>query len=133
MKRASHIMIKVGSIIGFVCMGILFACAIAFIVLGLPAVTEQIVTESKEISLEAARTAWSIAFISYGVVMAIIGVFCLLSSIFALKADKSHDKKAYIISIVFSALGNEINLAGSILGLIGHRHDNDKVVDVEAK
>ena len=133
MKRASHIMIKVGSIIGFVAAGILFAFAIAFIILGLPAITEQIITESKDVSLEAARTAWSIAFISNGVVMAVIGIFCLLSSIFAMKADKSHEKKAYIISIVFSALGNEINLAGSILGLIAHRHDNDKVVDVEAK
>lgn len=133
MKRASHIMIKVGSIIGFVGAGILLACGIAFIVLGLPSITEQIITESKDISLEAARTAWSISFISNGVVMIIIAIFCLLSSFFALRADKSHEKKAYIIAIVFSALGNEINLAGSIVGLIGHRHDNDKVVDAKAK
>ena len=60
----------------------------------------------------------------------------VLSSVYARKAIvEQNDRSAYIATIVFGALINEIALAGAIVGLIAYRNDYPKadVIDVESK
>ena len=134
MKKVSRILLLVGMIIGLVAAGILLLNGIAFIILSIPPVVEQVFDGYKGSDVETAKIAWTASFLTTGIVLLVIAVFELVTSLLAIKANKVQVKKMYIVSLVFGALFNELVLAGSIVGIIAHRHDNDqKVVDAEVK
>lgn len=135
MKRCSRILLRVGFILGLVTAGCLFVSAVTFIILGLPPVVKELFKDNTDPDKDKAILIFIWAFISSGVMMAILGVFSILSSVFARRALNSNVRKDYILAIVFGALINEIVLAGSIVGLVAYRHDFPKadVIDVEAK
>ena len=134
MKKVSRILLMVGMIVGLVAAGVLAINGIIFIVLSLPPVVDAVYEGYTGPNVDASKLAWTISFAVTGGVMLCIGVFELVTAILAAKARSIQQKKMYIIALVFGALFNEIVLAGSITGIIAHRHDNDaKVIDAEAK
>ena len=140
MKKASRIVLLVGSIIGFVGAGALLLTGILFIVFGTPAFAE-IIKEGVEkctihttaVDPETAATIWQFTFLSNGIVMLIIAIIMALSGLFGLRARKLETKKAYIVSIVFGAMMNEVNLVGSILGLIAWKRAENRKAKVVAE
>lgn len=140
MKKASRIVLLVGSIIGFVGAGALLLTGILFIVFSTPVFTD-IVKEGIEkgtihtssIDPETAATVWQITFLSHGILMLIIAVIMCLSGFFGLRARKLETKNAYIVSIVFGAMMNEVNLVGSILGLIAWKRAENRKAKVVAE
>ncbi len=138
MKKASGIILLIGAIIGFVTAISLLICGIIFLVLGSPTMV-QIVKEGIQNgtletteSLDVAIAIWQATFISMGVFMLLLQLVMLASSIVGLIARKRESKTLYVVAIVLGAIGNEIILAGAILGRIAVRHKgNEKVVDVQ--
>ena len=136
MKRCSRILLRVGFVVGLVVGGLLFLSAIAFIVFGLPPIVAELFKDNTSPDKDAALFAFSVAFISSGVTMLVLAILSVLSSVYARKAIvEQNDRSAYIATIVFGALINEIALAGAIVGLIAYRNDYPKadVIDVESK
>ena len=139
MKKASRIVLLVGSIVGFVVAGILLLTGILFIIFGTPAFAD-IIREGIEkgtihtdVSPETAVTIWQFTFLSNGILMVVIAIIMCLSGFFGLRARKLETKKAYIISIVFGAMMNEVNLVGSILGLIAWKRTENRKAKVVAE
>ncbi len=138
MKKASNIILLIGAIIGFVTAISLSICGIIFLVLGSPTMVQIIkegiqngTLETTE-SLDVAIAIWQATFISMGVFMLLFQLVMLASSIVGLIARKRESKPLYVVAIVLGAIGNEIILAGAILGRIAVRHKgNEKVVDVQ--
>ena len=138
MKKASGIILLIGAIIGFVTAILLSISGIIFLVLGSPTMV-QIIKEGIQNgtlqtteSVDVAIAIWQTTFITMGVIMLLFQLVMLASSIVGLIARKRESKALYVVAIVLGAIGNEIILAGAILGRIAVRHKgNEKVVDVQ--
>ena len=138
MRKASKIILLIGAIIGFITAITLLICGVLFLVLASPTMVNLIreglqngTIQSSE-STEVAIAIWQATFLGYGIFMLLFQLVVLASSIIALIARKRESKGLYIVAIVFGAIGNEIVLAGAILGRIAVRHKIDpKVVDVQ--
>ena len=118
MRRASRIMLLVGSIFSLVTAGVCFACAVVFTVLAIA-----------DVGTDDAQ----IVFIALAATFAVCMVFAFLAGLFARKAREEKTPKAYIIAIVFSAMTYEfVTIAGAVLGLIASKKDS-RVIDVKAK
>ena len=138
MRKASKIILLIGAIIGFITAITLLICGVLFLVLASPTMVNLIreglqngTIQSSE-STEVAIAIWQATFLGYGIFMLLFQLVVLASSIIALIARKRESKGLYTVAIVFGALGNEIVLAGAILGRIAVRHKvDDKVVDVQ--
>ena len=123
MRKASDIVLLVGLILGFVTAGSLFIAGIVCLVLGSPIGVELLgkSMEAGNVAQEeqdVAVLAWTLSMIFSGILMMVLGVLSILSSVFAIQARKKTSKGAYITSLVFGALINEVVLVGSIFGLI---------------
>lgn len=138
MKKASDIVLLVGSILGFVAAGGLFIAAVVFIILSTPAFTDFIREgiQNGSITTDASDTEIAIGivvatFITCAVIFIIVGVLSIVSSIIALKARKESRKGLYIACLVLGILSNEVVLVGSIFGLISNKEEpQNDVVDM---
>lgn len=138
MKKASRIILMVGAIFGFISTISLLICGTICLVLASPAMTNLIreglqngtITSSE--STEVAIAIWQATFLGYGIFMLLYQFVILAASIIGLIARKRESKTLYVVAIVFGAIGNDIILAGAILGRIAIRHQgNEKVVDIQ--
>ena len=138
MKKASRIILLIGAITGFVAAISLLICGIIFLVLGSPTMVQIIkegiqngTLETTE-SLDVAIAIWQATFISLGTFFLLFQLVMLAASIVGLIARKRESKPLYVVAIVLGAIGNEIILAGAILGRIAVRHKGEeKVADVQ--
>ena len=138
MKKASDIVLLVGSILGFVAAGGLFIAAVVFIILSTPAFTDfiregiqngSITTDASDIEIAIGIVVAT--FITCAVFFIIVGVLSIVSSIIALKARKEGRKGLYIACLVLGILSNEVVLVGSIFGLISNKKEpQNDVVDM---
>ena len=138
MKKASNIVLLVGSILGFVAAGGLFIAAVVFIILSTPAFTDfiregiqngSITTDASDIEIAIGIVVAT--FITCAVFFIIVGVLSIVSSIIALKARKEGRKGLYIACLVLGILSNEVVLVGSIFGLISNKKEpQNDVVDM---
>ena len=72
-----------------------------------------------QVDPEAAKAVILATTITLFVVFLVVAILELLAAIFALRARKVHERKAYIFAIVFTVIGEAyVALAGSIVGLI---------------
>lgn len=149
MRKASHILLKIGGILSFVAAGALFVASLVYltlvILLSCGVLNDAIENGSIHVdasSLEVAIAILTVTYIVGMIVFLFFVVFNLISGTLAFKADSKKTKKGYILSIVFAVLGeNYVTLAGSILGVIvAHKAENKakkeeaEVIDVkEAK
>ena len=134
MRKASHILLKVGGILSFVAAGCLaiasFIYLVLIILLNSGLLNEAIENGTFKVdnasNIQAAILVLTISFIYVMVILFVFAVFNLISGILAFKADRNKTKKSYVVSIVFSVLGeNYVTLAGSILGvIIAHKDEN---------
>ena len=138
MKKASRIILLICAITGFVAAISLLISGIIFLVLGSPTMVQIIkegiqngTLETTE-SLDVAIAIWQATFISLGTFFLLFQLVMLAASIVGLIARKRESKPLYVVAIVLGAIGNEIIVAGAILGRIAVRHKgNEKVVDVQ--
>ena len=134
MRKASHILLKVGGILSVVAAGCLaiasFIYLVLIILLNSGLLNEAIKNGTFKVEysgdIRAAILILTITFIYVMVILFVFAVFNLISGILAFKADRNKTKKSYVVSIVFSVLGeNYVTLAGSILGvIIAHKDEN---------
>ena len=128
MKKASDIVLLVGSILGFVAAGGLFIASIVMVFLSTPLFTN-FVRESVENgtattdfpSADEAVVFMTALFISLAVTFILVGVLSIIASAQALKARRENRKGLYIACLVLGILANEVILVGSIFGLIAYR------------
>ena len=133
MKKASDILLLIGSILSFSLIAVYLISSIVFFVLGSPAAKQFILDGINNGSIgssipadspEQLVTILQAMFIASGVVMFIPMAFAIVSGIVALKARRNATRGLYIANIVFGIIsGSEINLVGAILGLIASRHN----------
>lgn len=127
MRKASRILLLVGSILAFVCAAAFLITSITsmvFMILTATGVFDQALVEGSvrvngQVDPEAAKAVILATTITLFVVFLVVTVLELLAAIFALRARKVHERKAYIFAIVFTVIGEAyVALAGSIVGLI---------------
>ena len=127
MRKASRILLLVGSILAFVCAAAFLITSITsmvFMILTATGVFDQAFVEGSvrvngQVDPEAAKAVILATTITLFVVFLVVAVLELLAAIFALRARKVHERKAYIFAIVFTVIGEAyVALAGSIVGLI---------------
>lgn len=134
MKKASHILLKVGGILSFVAAGCLFMAALVYLVLVIllncgilnEAINNGTIKVDNAKNIEMAIAILTVTYITGMIIFLFFMVFNLISGSLAFKADRNKTKKGYITSIVFAVLGeNYVTLAGSILGVIvAHKAEN---------
>ena len=127
MRKASRILLLVGSILAFVCAAAFLITSITsmvFMILTATGVFDQAFVEGSvrvngQVDPEAAKAVILATTITLFVVFLVVAILELLAAIFALRARKVHERKAYIFAIVFTVIGEAyVALAGSIVGLI---------------
>lgn len=127
MRKASRILLLVGSILAFVCAAAFLITSITsmvFMILTASGVFDQAFVEGSvrvngQVDPEAAKAVILATTITLFVVFLVVTILELLAAIFALRARKVHERKAYIFAIVFTVIGEAyVALAGSIVGLI---------------
>ena len=143
MRRTSRILLLVGSIIAFVCAGAFFITSITsmiFMIILACNEFEGFLGElgpfrvNGEANPEAVRAILLAVTITLFVVFLVVAILELLAAIFALRARKVHNKKAYIIAIVFTVIGEAyVALAGSIVGLIAFNKETNRAAKQESK
>lgn len=127
MRKTSRILLLVGSILAFVCAAAFLITSITsmvFMILTATGVFDQAFVEGSvrvngQVDPEAAKAVVLATTITLFVVFLVVAILELLAAIFALRARKVHERKAYIFAIVFTVIGEAyVALAGSIVGLI---------------
>lgn len=127
MRKTSRILLLVGSILAFVCAAAFLITSITsmvFMILTATGVFDQAFVEGSvrvngQVDPEAAKAVILATTITLFVVFLVVTILELLAAIFALRARKVHERKAYIFAIVFTVIGEAyVALAGSIVGLI---------------
>ena len=136
MRKTSRILLLVGSIIAFVLAGAFLITSITsmvFMILTASGVFDQALQEAaargnvQPADVEAAKAVLLATTITLFVVFLVVTVLELLAAIFALKARKVHERKAYIFAIVFTVIGEAyVALAGSIVGLICYNKEKNR-------
>lgn len=127
MRKTSRILLLVGTILAFVCAGAFLITSIVsmvFMILTASGTFDQAFIEGSvkvngQVNAEAAKAVILATTITLFVVFLVVAILELLAAIFALRARKVHERKAYIFAIVFTVIGEAyVALAGSIVGLI---------------
>lgn len=135
MRKASRILLLVGSILAFVCAAAFLITSITsmvFMILTATGVFDQAFVEGSvrvngQVDPEAAKAVILATTITLFVVFLVVTVLELLAAIFALRARKVHERKAYIFAIVFTVIGEAyVALAGSIVGLICYNKEKNR-------
>ena len=135
MRKASRILLLVGSILAFVCAAAFLITSITsmvFMILTASGVFDQAFVEGSvrvngQVDPEAAKAVILATTITLFVVFLVVTILELLAAIFALRARKVHERKAYIFAIVFTVIGEAyVALAGSIVGLISSNKERNR-------
>lgn len=135
MRKASRILLLVGSILAFVCAAAFLITSITsmvFMILTATGVFDQAFLEGSvrvngQVDPEAAKAVILATTITLFVVFLVVTVLELLAAIFALRARKVHERKAYVFAIVFTVIGEAyVALAGSIVGLICYNKEKNR-------
>lgn len=142
MRKTSRILLLVGTILAFVCAGAFLITSIVnmvFMILTASGTFDQAFIDGSvkvngQVDAEAAKAVILATTITLFVVFLVVAILELLAAIFALRARKVHNRKAYIIAIVFTVIGEAyVALAGSIVGLIAFNKESNRAAKQESK
>ena len=137
MKKASKILFIVSGAMGIVVSVGWFVASVIMFLFASPvfsSLVKQMAENTKysEASIDAIIVILQLTFLIVGIASLVMTGFAVTSSVFAFRATKpSPSKSTLIINIVLGALsGNDVAIAGAILGLIAQSRENSQVIDV---
>lgn len=135
MKTASKIMLLVNAILAiFVVLGLVIAGLVIIGFITTPEARETILKliDEGKITTNTTMTREQLADFVIGVYVGLGagfiagGVLNIPNAVFSFIAQAKEKKAFYIVAMIFSVLGGTmVGLAGSILGIVAHRHDQE--------
>lgn len=138
MKRASEVLILIGTILSFVTCGIMAIVGIVCLIVGSDAVKEALIegiengsiTTTISDNAETAAAILQITFRTLGIVYIVWAVLLLTNGIVASNTRHNPSKNGYILNIVFGFLSClSVNAVGGIFGVIVENRKENTVIE----